>query len=878
MNLGKTGLSNWRRQRIRIGFVLVGLLITLGITLPQPALPVSAPTQLAQLSDAEESLRQGTAAYTNQQFALAIEQWQIALMGFEAEANGLRQALVLSNLSLAHQQLGQWPEARTAVERSLQLLQTQATQPDAIYQAVLAKALNAQGRLQWYQGSLEAALTSWQQASQHYKQANDRTGLVISLINQSRALQALGFNVRAETQLQQVEALLQQEPDANLQASGLRSLGNALRQVGKLPESRQILETSLQIQPLAAGVESAIWLDLGNTERALGQRALAIGNQNLAQQQFQAAQIAYQQAGVRADGPLTSLQAQLNLLSLLIEMQQVPAAVQLAEALPDQWNQLPLSHPRLSAQLNYTHSLLKLNQAGALNQAQKQQLTKFLTTTLQQSRELADLTVESFALGQLGELSEQQQQWSEAQRWTQQALLQAESLQSPALRYRWEWQLGRLQQQQGNLQDALIAYQAAVESLQSVRNDLLAISADVQFSFRDDVEPVYRGLVELLLTVDGKTPSQANLKRAIQEVNALQLAELNNFLGCNLAQVVDLASVDTDATAAKVYPMILPNQLAVVLEVPNQPLRYQEVIQPQAAVLSLLQQLRQDLNAADRTPEAIAGLQQLHRWLIAPFASSLPDTIKTLVFVLDGELRNIPMAALYDGENYLISQYAVAVAPRLELFQPSPRSAQLNVFLGGVGEPQTLDNRAFPEIEYLDAELNEIQTLVQAQQPLLNQAFTEPNLEKSLQSGFSVVHLKTHGIFSSDPDETFIVAYQSLITGRELGRLIQLQRLGEASPVELLVLSACSTAQGDQRAVLGLAGIAVQAGARSVVSTLWEAQDLPNTQLMIRFYQELLKPQTSRAEALRAAQLHLLELGYATPHIWATYVLVGNWL
>ena len=237
------------------------------------------------------------------------------------------------------------------------------------------------------------------------------------------------------------------------------------------------------------------------------------------------------------------------------------------------------------------------------------------------------------------------------------------------------------------------------------------------------------------------------------------------------------------------------------------------------------------------------------------------------------------MAALYDGNEYLINHYAIALAPKLELFQPSRRSRNLNVFLGGIGESQTVNNETFPKIENLSSELDEIRKLVQAKPPLLNAEFTETNLERSLQSAqFSAIHLKTHGVFSSDPEETFIVAYRELITGKDLGRLIQTGRMGEASPVELMVLSACSTAQGDNRAVLGLAGTAVQAGARSVVSTLWEAQDFPNTQMMIQFYQELLDPNLTKAQALRKAQLHLLDQGYKTPHIWATYVLVGNWL
>jgi CHAT domain-containing protein len=307
---------------------------------------------------------------------------------------------------------------------------------------------------------------------------------------------------------------------------------------------------------------------------------------------------------------------------------------------------------------------------------------------------------------------------------------------------------------------------------------------------------------------------------------------------------------------------------------------YHETQIPHAEVVALLQTLREDLQAADRTPEAIAALQTVHTWLIAPFQTVLAQQpqITSLVFVLDGELRNIPMAALHDGQQYLIQSYAVAVAPRLALFEPSVRSPNLQVFLGGIGEPQTFNNQQFAPITYLKPELEQIQKIANAPAPLLDANFTKSNLERQLQrQPFSIIHLKTHGVFSSEPESTFIVAYQELITGVDLGRLLQTQQTGSAT-IELLVLSACSTAQGDSRAVLGMAGIAVQAGARSVVSTLWEAQDLPNTSLMVDFYQLLSDPSLSRAEALRQAQLSLIERGFATPHIWATYVLVGNWL
>jgi CHAT domain-containing protein len=867
----------------------------------------------------KQTLERGLKAYEAEQFAEAITLWQQALAtaSTDSDQDSVR-AAIWNYLSLAYQQLGRWPEAEAAIRSGLSQLgmsdlASGLADTNPADRVLLAKLLNTQGRWYWYRSQPEQALESWEQAASAYQTAGDRTGLAISLINQARVLQTLGFSVRAEAQLLQVEALVKEESDLSLKAIGLRDLGNAFRRVGKLQESRQMLQASLELanqrasEPASssaagvnAGVQSAIYLDLGNTERAIGNKALAIGDSQTAQTQFQQAVTAYQQAVTLAPTSMTALQSQLNQFSLWIETDRAAEANALSKTLQSQLEALPPNHSSLYVRLNYAQTLSKqFSQQFSNNQGTDQavDLAKFLAQTLQQAQSLGDLTAESYALGQLGALYEQTGQKPEAEALTRQALLKAEALQAADIRYRWEWQLGRLQQQQGNLTEALVAYQAAVKSLQAVRNDLLAIGAEVQFSFRDDVEPVYRGLVELLLSADlanaNKTPSQDNLKQAIQQVNALQLAELNNFLGCNLAQVVAIGDVKTDPTAAKLYPMILPNRLAVVLERPGeQPLLFHEVVKPRAEILATLQQLRQNLSASDRTPEAIAGLSELNQWLIAPFQSELSaelsatqTPIQTLVFVLDAELRNVPMAALYDAaqQQYLVSRYAIAVAPRLELFQPSPRPAQFDLFLGGIGEPQTLADRAFPKIEYLTPELEQIQTIVKAKTPLLNANFTETNLEQQLQSGnFSAVHLKTHGIFSSDPEETFIVAYQELITGRDLGRLIQLgrldSRLGEASAIELLVLSACSTAQGDSRAVLGLAGIAVQAGARSVVSTLWEAQDLPNTELMIRFYQALLDPQISRAEALRQAQLHLLAQGYTTPHVWATYVLVGNWL
>ncbi|MEB3357348.1 MAG: CHAT domain-containing protein [Synechococcales bacterium] len=834
------------------------------------------------LEDGPSQLQQGRVEYEAARFAPAIAHWQAALAAFTQQQNSLYQALAWSNLSLAYQQLGQWQSAEAAIATSLALLASEPSEPAENQNAstarnILAKALNTQGRLHWSRGQMAAAQESWRQAAIAYQQAGDDAGVVLALINEANALQALGFSVQAAAQLQRVYQLVQQQPDAQVRVVGLRSLGVALRRVGQLSASQTRLRESLQAINDANldGAKSALFLELGNTEWALWQRAIALGKMDDAQTYQEATLAFYQQAVSAATLPLEHLQAQLNQLKLLTQTGQTTAATELATALLADFPDLPASRTTVEAHLNFARTVRQL---PAFPQTQTAQV---LTTALQLARELRDPITESRALGQLGELYEQTGQWQAAQRLTEQALLKAEGTQASDGRYQWEWQLGRLQRQQGDRAGAIASYQAAIASLQSVRSDLLTIDADIQFAFRDGVEPIYREFVELLLSDgDGSPPSQAVLKQAIQQVDALQLAELENFLRCDIGAVVALDEVEADPTAAKLYPLLLANRLAVVLDIPHQPLVYHEVSQSRPQVEAQLHQLRRDLGEPDRTPEAIAQLTAVYQWLIQPFEATLADhpQIQTLVFVLDGALRNVPMAALYDGERYLVERYGVAVAPRLTLFQPEERSPRLSVFLGGVGEPQTLNNQTFPKIENLTPELNTIQELANAAPPLIDAAFTKTRLEQQLNSGtYSAIHLKTHGVFSSDPEETFILAYGEVITSRELGHLLQSSRSAAPLPLELLVLSACSTAQGDNRAVLGMAGIAIQAGARSVVSTLWEAQDLPNTQLMIRFYQELLNPNTSRAQALRLAQLSLLQQGYTRPHIWATYVLVGNW-
>ena len=864
-----------------------------------------AAKRMASVAQAQLLLQQGIERYEADQFAEAVELWQQAASAFAGQKQGLGQALALSHLSLAYQQLGQMAAAEEAIASSLTRLKTlDATVNPQAHAEISGKALNANGRLYWAKGQTEQALATWQQAARAYLDAGYDRGVAIAKINQARALQELGLSVQAAEALQTVYQRLQRQPHSDLKAMGLQQLGQALRQVGHLERSLQVLRESVNVAQTdrARGMAQ---LELGNSERAASDRAIAIGQTRTAKHHEQSALRAYETAAAGPESSPLWVQAQLNRLSLLVATGQHAQATALVPRIQPTIDRLPPGRARIYAQLNFARSLTCLRwglvqaDLACINRDHRERISESLeaanspafleivqqvTVARQQASQLQDPIAESYALGQLGKLYELDGQLEHAQTLTEKALFLAQAARSPDLRYRWQWQWGHLLAQQGQIEDAIDAYRRAVKDLEQVRGDLRSIDSEVQFSFRDQVEPVYRELVDLLLTTeDNATPSQTNLKEAIQHIDALQLAELENFLGCDLSQSVRLGDETVDFAAATLYPIVLPDRLAVIFEIPGQPLGYQATPVDRATLQATLQALRNHLTDPGNTPEALAESYQLYRWLIEPLEPVLAKNkqLNTLVFVLDGAFRNIPMGVLFDGEQYLIEKgYAVAIAPRLKLFRPTATQHKLTPFIGGISMPQMIEGIPFPPIDNLQKELDRIVEITHARAPLLNQDFTNANIEQQLQTGrFSAIHWKTHGVFSSDPEKTYIVTYQGSLKARDLNRLLQIRNRQRVEPLELLVLSACETAQGDNRAILGLAGIAVRAGARSTVSTLWRADDWATTVLMTRFYQELTQPGTTKAQALQRAQLALLqEAGQAAPHIWATYILVGNWL
>ncbi|GJD22233.1 TPR repeat [Rivularia sp. IAM M-261] len=788
---------------------------------------------------------------------------QQAVQEYQKKGDILKQAATLGNLSLAYQQLGNWKLASVALTTSLRL---QGAEPKN--QNLLAQTLIIQGRLLFSTGQTNAALSIWRQAEKVFEKAGNKHGSLKARVHQAQSLQILGYYYNAVKLLKEVNAAFDSQPDSIEKLAGLRSLGDALQLVGDLKQSRIILERSLQI---ARGL---------NNNNEIGKSLFSLGNHALKERKSQQAIEYYKQTVDISESPQIKVEALLNHVSLLIQAKKDTETTSLISVIEPLLQQLPPSRTAIYARINFAERLMQIER-------DIQRPYAVLATAIQIARDINDNHAYAYALSEIGELYEKTRQYPEALKLTQQALViaQAENV-DDVITYQLQWQLGRLLRTQFDIKGAIASYDAAVQTLSKLRSDLVAVNTDVQFSFKESVEPVYRQLVALLL--ESQTPGRPDpkvLDKARQHIEALQLAELDNFFkeACLQGKKVVLDKVvdKENPNTAILYPIILGDTLQVIVKIPNQQLKLYTTKISQAEVETTVAQLRRDLI----DPSAIESLkiqsQKLYTWLVKELEPNLaPNGVNTLVFIPDTVLGSIPFSALFDGKNYLIEKYAIAMNAGLQLLDPQPLQRQkLNALTAGLIEPP-YPYKKFASLPGIKLELEQINQAGIKTKTLLNQQFTSQKLDNLVQdTPFNIVHLATHGQFSSRVEDTFILAADGPINVREFDNILRSRDQTQLEALQLLVLSACQTAEGDKRAALGLAGVAIKAGARSTLASLWQIEDEPTAIFVGEFYRKLKDAKLSRAVALQQAQLKLLNHpNYKAPTHWAAYVLIGNWL
>ncbi|BAY92338.1 MULTISPECIES: CHAT domain-containing protein [unclassified Tolypothrix] len=869
ISLPNFGLSSKRKIKIYglfgLSIILTLLLVTkdISVVANQPNLPNSQ-SITQQLDNNLDLLQQGKNYYQKGQYTEAAKIWEQALKSYQDKKDSVSQVQVLNYLALAYQDLGKIPQAQTTITESLNLLKTWKTS-DNQSNLLLAQALNTQGTIELLQGQTETAIDTWKQATTIYERAGDNTGKLISQINQAQGLQNLGQYRRAKTLLEELIAALQSQPDSLLKAQSLRSLGVALQTIGDLKQSKTALEKSLAIsQKLNSPKDvSAVVFSLGNIAQDLAEYDVAIGN--------------YQEVVNLSPEIQEKLSAQLNQLSVLVKLQRWEAVEALIPAIENNLAQLAASRPAIYARINFAETLMTIEEQIESGKASltsnNPKIAELLVTAIQQSREIKDSRSEAYALQELGKLYQDNDQLAEAKKLTQKAQNIAQEMNAADLLALTATQSGAIAKAQGDIDSAIAAYETAFNNIQSLRGDLVAISTDVQFDFKESIEPIYREYVGLLLE---RGDNQKNLKQARQVIEALQIAELDNYFrdACVDNYPVNIDKIDVQA--AVIYPIILSDRLEVILSIPKQPLHHYTTKLSKKQVENTLRHLYSYMSRGYIREESFRLSQRLYTWLIAPAEERLnSNNVKTLVFVLDGLLRNLPMSALHDGDRYLIEKYNVALSPGLQLFPQGLQRKKLDILAAGLTEAR----QGFSSLPAVTGEIKGVTKEFPAK-TLLNQEFTRDKFKKELDSqSFPIVHLATHGQFSSNPQETFLLTWSDRISILDFDRLFQKRRLGILEPVELLVMSACQTATGDNRATLGLAGLALRSGAKSTIASLWSVNDDSTANLMKEFYQQLNNPQLSKAEALRQAQIKIMANPlYQHPYFWASFVLVGNWL
>jgi CHAT domain-containing protein len=865
----------------------------------------------AQSPSAGQLLQQGVNHYQVGNFAAAIADWEASLTLYQREHEVENVALVLENLARAYQASGKTEQELQFWEQAASVYR-QAGNPMRVGRVLMEEA-QTYSRLGQYRRAVAilcgdpsqpvCSETSALGITQSLRD-RDRVGEVIALGSLGDAYRLLGRGDRAIQYLEQGLAIAETINEPTYLISTLNSLGNAHLSLAQLNYRRALLSKQIGNQE---------YRDFESEVRKQDTEAL-----HYLQRSFTLAQANHDSSG-QTRALISTLQIYYRSGELAVLRSTMQQALQLVALLPS-------SQEKVYASIDLARFLQLANSSSSLpigrqcaSSANNTQVERLLKQAIATAQQISDQRSESFALGELGHFYECQSNYEQALVMTRQAVFVADqALQSRDSLYLWQWQTGRIFKAQKQPIEAIRAYDESIATLESLRKDILTNSRDVQFDFRETVEPIYRELVELRLqqeqpsvlteiSANDEKVNSDNISLALNTLDSLKLAELQNYFGndCVLTALSeDHRTLPQSLSKTAVFSTaILGDRVAVILTIQTQsPTGQQQKLQQfewikdesdryvdQATIVKTINEYRQGLEAYRDRIEGYdhTVAERIYNWMIRPFEPILKQNdIQTLIFVQDGIFRSVPMAALHDGHTFLIENYAIAVTPSLKLTNlEAANRERLRALAAGFTQKVVINGIPYPALTYVESELKSIQTIWPQSVELRDQNFTLERFEQAVETErYPIIHIATHGKFSTEAENAFLVTGASpthpdqKLTLNLLDTIIR--QASSRNPVELLVLSACQTAAGDDRAALGLAGIAAQAGAKRVLASLWSVNDRSTTDLIIQFYQGL-KPELrlTQAQALQAAQLKLLRNEQtAHPAFWSAFILIGNWL
>ena len=474
-------------------------------------------------------------------------------------------------------------------------------------------------------------------------------------------------------------------------------------------------------------------------------------------------------------------------------------------------------------------------------------------------------------------LAERRAAWGAVVRHNDAALTLAASG-SVAVSPDWLWQRGRALRAQGEPDRARSIYADLIARLEQLKPAIDPALLGAGSTFRERYGDAYLEYADLLLgraRGTGGDERQTLLRRVREVTEFSKLVEVADYYRdpCIASAVAPRTVEAADARAITLYPIVFADRIELLVSRQSQ-ISLATVTVPRAELVKLIGEFRLLLEKR-ATRQHLRPSRRLYDLLIRPIEATVFETPGTLVIVPDAILRTMPFAALNDGEKYLVEKTSIGTTISLSLTDPRKIDAVgVRAAVLGLTEARL----GFAELPAVKEETGRISKLLQTQ-PQLDEGFTRNLLITNLSSAApSIVHIASHGQFATDPRESFLLTYDARMDIDTLRAAVGAGAARSRS-LELLMLSACQTAAGDERSAMGLAGVALRSGARSALASLWFVNDDSTAELSSRFYENLITRKMTRADSLRAAQVAMIrDERYAHPAYWAPFLMIGSWL
>jgi CHAT domain-containing protein len=721
------------------------------------------------------------------------------------------------------------------------------------------RGAGATGDISWQRGKPIEAIDLWREEAKLYHEEKKLNLELETILKISQGYTKLGQFRLALLELEKTKGFLELKPKTRALIE-LR-IGNAHSGNGNNKSAVVAYQKSLEQQVFLATLNNLV-----KTLRELKQSTLSEAKEIIrvedSRDYYSLAESYDSQANVYANQALTLSEREISLASVyaLIEFSKLENVLSLKQLARGQEiiNKLPKSEKLVYLLINWAgvdtdRSVYWLAKADAI------------------AKTFKDPQLESYVLLELGYFYQKQQNLELALNYAQKAESKANSTSTSESYYRSQRLIADIYQAQGQNDLALEKYKNAIDTIDILIKAVSSHNSSRTIEFNKEVQPVYEDALKLIL----EKPDSSSLRDAIVISDKLRLLQINSYFGENCfevetRQLSNSNSSHANKNIATINSVILQNKVYFILRLPDGRVIKSERMISQAELYESIEQWRNELNISyswkfrDRS-------EFFYDLIIKPFEAelaSVQDQEKVLVFVHDGILRNLPMAALFDGKNYLIEKWAISSSIGLKMTTEPSRVSRSKALVFGLSIP---DKKRWSEIPNVAQEVMGVGDLIESDD-YLNSSFTEKKLSEQLrQESYSILHLATHGYFGGTAKTSYILAYDKKISVPELESLLE----NSVTTPNLLVLSACETALSTELSILGLAGVAAKSGVNSTLATLWQVSDKDQVEIIHDFYTNLDDDLSNKAIALQKAQVKQIKQ-IAHPQKWAALNLIGN--